>query len=403
MSAPLDGLQLVEGSAFVAAPSGGMTLAQLGADVMRFDQIGGGLDYRRWPITASGESLYWAGLNKGKRSIAVDLRAPEAQELLGELVVRAGNFLTNFPARGWMAPDSLQERRADLVMIAITGNRDGSTAVDYTINSAMGYPLVTGEADQQGPVNHVLPAWDLICGQTAALALLAADRKRLLTGEGSLMSLALSDVALASVAALGNIGEVQVNGTFRERLGNDLYGAFGSVFSTTDGRWVYAVGISPRQWSSLLAATESSDAVAAIESERRLDFSDEGHRFLARDDIKGAIQSWIGSHSFSDVADAFDSHGVCWGPYQTFGELVADDPRCSLESGLFREVEQPAIGTYLSPGSPVAIDGALPCEPTPAPALGANTEEILAIELGLSPAEIGELHDRGVVAGPQGA
>jgi len=72
----LSGVRVVEGSAFVAAPSGGMTLAQLGADVIRFDQIGGGLDYRRWPLTTAGDSLYWAGLNKGKRSITVDLRSP---------------------------------------------------------------------------------------------------------------------------------------------------------------------------------------------------------------------------------------------------------------------------------------------------------------------------------------
>ena len=79
---PLDGLRVIEGSAFVAAPSGGMTLAQLGADIIRFDQIGGGIDYRRWPLTADGESIYWAGLNKGKRSIAVDLRSDRARDLL---------------------------------------------------------------------------------------------------------------------------------------------------------------------------------------------------------------------------------------------------------------------------------------------------------------------------------
>src|SRR5437016_2526224 len=99
-------MRVIEGSAFVAAPSGGMTLAQLGADVIRFDQIGGGIDYGRWPLSASGQSLYWVGLNKGKRSIAVDLRNREGQELLTALVCApgpdAGVFLTNFPARGWM-------------------------------------------------------------------------------------------------------------------------------------------------------------------------------------------------------------------------------------------------------------------------------------------------------------
>ena len=231
-----------------------MTLSQLGADVIRFDPIGGGIDHKRWPLTAAGRSFYWAGLNKGKRSIAVDIRNVEGRELISALVADAGTFLTNFPADGWMAHDALAAGRADLVTLAITGNRDGSTALDYTVNCAVGYPLVTGPTDRDEPVNHVLPAWDLICGQTAALGILAADRHRLRTGEGASMSLALSDVALAAVAALGHIGEAQINGTERERFGNDLYGAYGAEFSTIDGERIYAVGISPKQWSSLLEA-----------------------------------------------------------------------------------------------------------------------------------------------------
>jgi 2-methylfumaryl-CoA isomerase len=111
----LDGLRAVEGSAFVAAPLGGMTLAQLGADVIRFDQIGGGLDFGRWPLAARGQSLFWAGLNKGKRSIQIDLRSEPGRELATALIRRAGTrrrpLLTNFPARGWLAYDSLKERR----------------------------------------------------------------------------------------------------------------------------------------------------------------------------------------------------------------------------------------------------------------------------------------------------
>ena len=398
MIPPLDGFRIIEGSAFVAAPSGGMALAQLGADVIRFDQIGGGLDARRWPLTAEGESLYWSGLNKGKRSIAVDLRSKRAQELLTELIGITGTFLTNFPARGWMSYSALQKRRADLVMLALTGNRDGSTALDYTVNAAMGYPLATGPVESSEPVNHVLPAWDLICGQTAALGLLAADRRRLQSGEGTLMSLALSDVALAAVAALGHVAEAQINGTERGRFGNDLYGAYGAEFTTADGARVYVAGISPKQWSNLLEATESTAAVSAIAEAEGLDFDDEGDRFEARVEVSAAIRPWIASRTIAEVAARFDELGVCWGRYQTFKQLVDDDPRCSVDGGLFREVDQPQIGTYLSPGSPLAFDGALAVEPTPAPRLGEHTEEILADDLGLTTAEIGSLRANGTVA-----
>ena len=398
MIPPLDGFRIIEGSAFVAAPSGGMALAQLGADVIRFDQIGGGLDARRWPLTAQGESLYWSGLNKGKRSIAVDLRSKRAQELLTELIGITGTFLTNFPARGWMSYSALQKRRADLVMLAVTGNRDGSTALDYTVNAAMGYPLATGPVESSEPVNHVLPAWDLICGQTAALGLLAADRRRLQSGEGTLMSLALSDVALAAVAALGHVAEAQINGTERGRFGNDLYGAYGAEFTTADGVWVYVAGISPKQWSSLLEATESTAAVSAIAEAEGLDFDDEGDRFEARAEVSAAIRPWIAGRTVAEVAARFDELGVCWGRYQTFKQLVDDDPRCSVDGGLFRQVDQPQIGTYLSPGSPLAFDGELAVEPTPAPRLGEHTEEILADDLGLTTAEIGSLRASGTVA-----
>ena len=395
---PLDGLRIIEGSAFVAAPSGGMTLAQLGADVIRFDQIGGGIDYRRWPLTDAGESIYWAGLNKGKRSVAVDLRSDRAKELLTALIADAGTFLTNFPARGWMGHESLALHRDDLVMLAITGNRDGSTALDYTVNCAVGYPMATGPVGGTEPINHVLPAWDLICGQTAALGILAADRHRLRTGEGSSMSLALSDVAFVAVSALGHVAEAQINGTERERFGNDIYGAYGTTFTTSDGVMVYAVGISPKQWSGLLEATDATEAVATIEAEHGVSFRDEGERFAHREAISAAIAPWIATHSIADVAARFDALGVCWGRYQSFKEMVDDDPRVSTESELFREVEQPGIGTYLTPGSPVAFDGRLPVEPSPAPRLGEHTEAVLADVLGLSTAEIGSLHDDGVVA-----
>ncbi|MDQ3851161.1 MAG: CoA transferase, partial [Actinomycetota bacterium] len=161
----LDGMRVVEGSAFVGVPLGGMTLAQMGADVIRFDQVGGGLDQHRWPITPEGRSLFWAGLNKGKRSIQIDLRSPAGRELAVALVTAPGDdgglFLTNFPIRGWLDYGKLRARREDLVLVALLGNRDASSEVDYTVNPATGFPWVTGPRDAGEPTAHVLPAWDI--------------------------------------------------------------------------------------------------------------------------------------------------------------------------------------------------------------------------------------------------
>src|SRR5918992_5784805 len=251
MSGILDGLTVVEGSAFVAAPLGGMTLAQLGADVIRFDDLRGGLDHTRWPLAEGGQSLLWAGLNKGKRSLRVDLRSDAGRELVSAVIAAAGAFLTNFPARGWLAYDTLRARREDLVMVHLKGNRDGTSEVDYTVNPATGFPWATGPRNLTEPLNSVLPAWDIAMGELAAIGLLAADRHRTRTGEGSLIEIALSDVAFATVGHLGRIAEVQLEGRDQPRDGNYRYGAFGGDFPTADGRRVMVVALTGRQWKSL--------------------------------------------------------------------------------------------------------------------------------------------------------
>ena len=219
----LGGLTVVEGSAFVAAPLGGMTLAQLGADVIRFDQIGGGLDYQRWPLADSGDSLFWAGLNKGKRSFEVDLRSDEGRELVdGAASPPAGDVPDELPgARLALLRVAASSAAPDLVMVLLTGNRDGTSEVDYTVNPATGFPWATGPRDCAEPLNSVLPAWDAIMGGLAATGLLAADRHRTRTGEGQLVRIALSDVAFAMVGHLGRIAEAQL-GSARHAQGRQL-------------------------------------------------------------------------------------------------------------------------------------------------------------------------------------
>ncbi|MGI8593379.1 MAG: CoA transferase [Solirubrobacteraceae bacterium] len=404
MNAILDGMRVIEGSAYVAAPLGGMTLAQLGADVIRFDPIGGGLDRTRWPVTDDGTSLFWAGLNKGKRSIQVDLRSPEGQELitamLGDPDPGGGLFLTNFPARGWLAYDSLASRRPDLVMVNILGNRDGSSDVDYTINPATGFPWATGPRHLTVPFNHLLPAWDAITGTLAAAGLLAAERHRNRTGEGQLVQVALSDVAFAMVGNLGKIAEAGLLRRDRLKDGNYLFGAFGRDFLTSDDRRIMIVALTLRQWKSLVEATGLSEAFASLEKTLGVDLTKEGDRFKARELIGALLKPWTVVRTLEEIREIFSRHDVCWGPYQTFMELVDEDPRCSTENPMFEMVDQPGIGSYLVPGSPLEF-GAFDRVPVrPAPALGEHTDEVLSDLLGLTDAEIGRLHQDGVVAGP---
>ena len=251
----LTGLTVVEGASFVAAPSAALTLHQMGAQVIRFDAIGGGPDFGRWPLAANGSSFYWEGLNKGKKSVALNLSSGEGREIAAALAAAVGCFVTNYPAEGFLSHARLAARRADMITVRVMGWADGGNALDYTVNAALGVPLVTGPpALGSEPVNHVLPAWDLTTGLYAAFALLAAERHRAATGEGGEIRVPLGDVALATLGNLGQIAEVSVSGHDRERVGNDLFGAFGRDFATADGRRVMVTAISPRQWQGLLSA-----------------------------------------------------------------------------------------------------------------------------------------------------
>jgi 2-methylfumaryl-CoA isomerase len=396
----LSGLALVEGSAFVAAPLGGMTLAQLGADVIRFDQIGGGLDYQRWPLAADGQSLFWAGLKKGKRSILADLRSPEGRELVTSLVAATGILLTNFPARGWLAYDSLRERREDLIMVALAGNPDGSSEVDYTVNPATGFPWATGPRNLAEPLNSVLPAWDVAMGTLAAVGLLAAERRRTRTGEGELVRLALSDVAFAMVGNLGRIAEVQLGARDQRKDGNYLYGAFGHDFVTRDDRRVMVVALTARQWHALLDATGTAEELAGIERATVHNFDTETGRYEGRDLIAAILRPWFDARDLAEIRDTFKGTGVSWGPYQTFSQLVSEDPRVTTANPMFEEIEHPGVGSYLAPRSPLDFRASGRLAVRRAPVLGEHTEQILAEVLGLSEREIGSLHDRGVVSGP---
>ncbi len=404
MAGILDGMRIIEGSAFVAAPLGGMTMAQLGADVIRFDPIGGGLDRGRWPVTAEGRSLFWAGLNKGKRSIQVDLGSEEGKELVMALITApgpdAGLFLTNFPARGFLEYEALAARRKDLVMVNIVGNHDGSSAVDYTVNPATGFPWATGPRNLSVPFNHLLPAWDAITGMMATASLLAAERRRTRSGEGQCVQLALSDVAFWMVANLGKIAEVQINHHERPKDGNYLYGAFGRDFMTRDGRRVMIVALTARQWKGLVEATGLGEAFETIGKLMDVDLAEEGGRFAAREVIGATLKPWVLQRTVPELRELFDRHGVSWAPYQTFTQLVEEDPRCSPANPMWEEVEQPGIGSYLMPGSPLDFSGAERLAPRAAPMLGEHTHQVLAEVLGLGDAEIGRLYERSVVAGP---
>jgi 2-methylfumaryl-CoA isomerase len=400
----LGGMRVVESSAFVAVPMAGMTLAQMGADVIRFDLPQGGLDSTRWPVTKDGASLFWAGMNKGKRSVAIDVKTPRGREIAQEIICApdedAGLFITNLAVPGWTDHATLSQRRADLVSVTLRGDRHGRPAVDYTVNPAIGFPMATGPEDSDQPVAHALPAWDAIAGGMVVSGLLAAERHRLRHGTGQAVDLTLKDVAAAMLGHLGIIGEHAINGKTRGKAGNSLYGAYGQDFVCADGRRVMVIGLTARQWKTLLKVTDLAAPMAALEAELGVDFRDEGARWMARKAITAVLAPWFAARRVEDFADAFDRAGVTWSVFRSFGEAIEEDPDFSAENPLFSAVAQPGIGTYLSPGTPLTFDAAAREEAAPAPLVGQHTEAVLADVARLPEGEIARLFDEGVIAQP---
>ena len=400
----LKGMRVVEGSAFVAVPLAGMSLAQMGAEVIRFDRIGGGLDAGRWPLAPNGHSLFWAGMNKGKKSIAVDMKSDEGRELISEIITApgddAGLFLTNLRVRGWMDHETLSKRRADLIMVTLTGDRHGRPQVDYTVNPALGIPMMTGPEDSPEPVAHALPAWDLIAGNMCVSALLAAERHRLRGHGGQEVEIALKDVAAATLGHLGMIGDVAVNGADRGKAGNALYGAYGQDFVCADGRRIMVIGLTHRQWRGLVSTMGLRDEIAALETRLGVPLDDEGNRWRHRKAITEVFAPWFAARRVGDFETEFNAAGLTWSEFRTVRQAMADDPDLSADNPMFSPVSHPDTGTYLTPAHPANFQASPRAAPMAAPVLGAHTEEILAEIVGLASGQIGALMDKGVVAGP---
>ena len=392
---PLADLCVVEFASFVAGPSAGMGLAQLGAEVVRIDPLGGGNDHLRWPVAANGASLYWASLNKGKRSVTVDVRSAAGRELVAALATAgSGVFLDNAVGQRWLSYEVLSARRPDLVHVRVQGHRDGRPAVDYTVNAEVGVPHLTGPESMEAPVNHVLPAWDLLTGATAAVGLLSAVHERSVTGRGAHLQIALADVALAGVAGLGWLADAELTGRDRPRLGNHVYGSFGTDFATADGQRLMVVALTEKQWHALCRVTSTEEVFRALEVALDADLDSESERYRLRETIAAVLRPWFATRTLDELAGQLDVARVLWSPYRTLRQAAAryasdDDP-------VVRHVDQPGIGRMLAAGSPLRWpDGSLP--PQAAPQLGADTAEVLSSLLGLTGAELGRLHDEDVI------
>ncbi|MEL0250551.1 MAG: CoA transferase [Novosphingobium sp.] len=399
----LSGLSIVEVSSFVASPTAGLYCAQMGAEVIRIDDRRGGLDYKRYMMTREGRSLSWENLNRAKKSVALDLQTGEGRELAVELARKTGQVITNLPLESFMAHERIAAGRPDLVSVRIMGWHDGRQAMDFTVNAAAGYPLMTGpeewDASTAPPVNQILPAWDFITGAYCAFALLAGLRHRDATGEGSELRVPLGDVAIGTAFNAGAAAEMLYRGDNRERIGNAIWGAFGRDFQSGDGKRFMVAALTPKQWKATAEAFGLTDDLAAVEAELGVDFAASDHyRFVHRHRLFSMFQEAAERFSYADFAARLTRAGATFERYRTMYEM-ARDPELVTNNPLFGpSPANPSGFEYPAPRSFANIPDREAGDPLPAPYLGQNSEEILAERLGMSSGEIAALIDKGVVA-----
>lgn len=378
---------MVEVSSFVAAPTVGLTMRQLGAEVIRIDPVGGAADTRRWPLSADGRSIYWAGLNRGKMSVELDLSSPQGQESLRELIsapgAGAGILVSNLYGRQWLSDETLRTHREDLIHVQVLGRADGGPAVDYVVNAATGLPYATGPTHSAEPVNHVLPAWDLLCGMHATVAVLGALHRRRELGVGAHITVSLEDVATSTLTTLGLLSEAHQSGRARERIGNAVYGTFGTDATLADGTVVMLTAVTRRQWEQLLAVTGTTEAVAAVERALRADFDDEGDRYKHRAVIVGLLRPWFAERTLPEVADALDATHVLWSPFRRLTDLAGDVAAGASAVAMVRD--EPGLGANVVTTGPLRLRGEDAPLPAPAPVLGADTDSVIAAMRGTTP------------------
>ncbi len=374
MTAPLEGIRVIELARILAGPWAGQTLADLGADVIKVEAPEGD-DTRRWGppfVESEGErsAAYFHATNRGKRGITCDFRTPEGQAVVRRLVADADVVIENFKVGGlekygldW---ESLRAVNPRLIYCSITGfGQDGPYAhragYDFIIQGMAGLMSVTGAPDGQ-PQKVGVAVTDIFTGVYAATAILAALVQRGRTGEGQRIDMALLDVATSVMA--NQAMNYLVSGKAPGLMGNAHPNlAPYAVFDCADGWLILATGNDGqyRRLCGILELEGMADDARFLTNADRI-----AHRVEMTARITAATKAW----AKADLLAACEAAGVPAGPINDLAEVFADP-------------QVQARGMQIAPGglpgvrSPMTFSGAELALDRPAPRLGQHQDEVL--------------------------
>ncbi|HEX2208220.1 MAG TPA: CoA transferase [Longimicrobium sp.] len=376
---PLSGVRVLDLSRVLAGPLCTMILGDLGADVIKVERPGTGDDTRTWgPPWAQGpqgrESAYYLSVNRNKRSVAADLKSQEGRALVLRLARDADVVVENFAPGmldGWgLGYADLSRENPRLVFCSITGYgsdgpEPGRPGYDFAVQARAGWMSITGEPEG-APVKVGVAVVDVLTGQNAAIAILAALRERDVSGRGQRVEVSLFDSALAGLVNVTQA--VLVTGREPRRWGNAHVTIVPyQAFDAADRPFIVAVG-NDAQWRKLCAAMGADDLLADAR------FATNPGRVEHRHDVVTVLAARFRARPAAEWLAMMEAAGVPCAPVQTVGEALAD-PVLAARDALW-PMQGPSFGATPTVASPLRFSRTPAALRDPAPALGEHTDDV---------------------------
>jgi crotonobetainyl-CoA:carnitine CoA-transferase CaiB-like acyl-CoA transferase len=392
----LDGIRVIDLSRVIAGPWCGALLADLGADVIKVEDPGGGDESRTWPPHKDGEAAAYLLFNRNKRGLQLDLKQPEAVEVVKALVASADVVVENFRTGtmesfglGYDALDAINPRLIYCSVSAFgrTGPRKDSPGYEALMQAFSGIMSITGEPGGQ-PVRAGVSFLDLSTGILCALGVCAAVIQREKTGlgqrvDGSLLETAVSLLAFHAEGYL-------LTGTVPKALGSG-HPSLSPYrnFKCKDGQWIFIAAANDRFWQKLAGALGMGEL--AVDPR----FAVNEQRVKHRAELEATLERVIGEREREPLLKLLAEADVPATPVHTVDQVMSDPQ--TVERGIVQKVTHPKLGEIPVVGTPVKFSRMSPGVRRAAPLRGEHTDQILA-ECGLAPDKIRELRDRKVVA-----
>ncbi len=394
---PLAGLKVLEMGQLIAGPFAAKTLADFGADVVKIEPPGAGDPLRKWRLLKDGTSVWWQVQSRNKRSVALDLRDPAAQDIVRKLAAEADVLIENFrpgAMEGWgLGPDALQALNPRLIMLRISGYGQTGPYRDRpgfgVVAEAMGGLRHLTAEPGRVPVRVGVSIGDTLASLHGVIGILMALHHRHRAGVGQVIDVALYEAVFNCMESL--LPEYSAFGAVREPAGSALPGiAPSNAYRCRDGGYALIAGNGDSIFKRLMAVIDRTD----LGNDPAL--ADNAGRVARVAEIDAAIGAWAAQRSVDEVLAALDQAGVPAGRIYTVADIAAD-PHYQAR-GMIAQVQ-------MDDGTQLAVPGIVPkLSLTPgahrcnAPALGKDTDAVLR-EVGLTDAQIAALHARGIVSG----